>query len=124
MTEALGFDSPRRGNTMKLTLVVAAIAGALTIFASSASAETGMQFYNQCGTGVTGGFLNRPFCHGYVMGFFDALSATGAICHGPGVEDTQIMIVVQDWLRSHAANLQYPAHVMIRNAMVNAWPCR
>lgn len=108
---------------MRTVLAAAALLGTLALSAP-ASAESGMQFYNQCGTGAEAGFFNRPYCHGYLTGFFDAMSATGTICHGPDINDTQIVMVVQNWLRFHAADLQHPAHLMIRNAMLNAWPCR
>ncbi|MGO8713784.1 MAG: Rap1a/Tai family immunity protein [Rhizomicrobium sp.] len=85
--------------------------------------ESGMQFYNQCGTGFGAGFANRAFCHNYILGFADGLGSVGRICPGPGTTDTQIVIVVQNWLRSHARNLNAPASLMVRNALLNAWPC-
>jgi hypothetical protein len=109
-------------------LACAALAAAVT-FASPTMAfnENGMGFYDQCGTGAEAGFFNRPFCHGYLSGFYDALAATGKVCPpgGVGPNDTQVVMVVQDWLRKFAANLNIrPANVMVRNAILNAWGCR
>jgi hypothetical protein len=113
---------------MKLAIAAATFAANLLI-ASPALAfnGSGMGFYNQCGTGAEAGFFNRPFCHGYLSGFYDALAATGKVCAPGGVapDDTQVVMVVQNWLRTYAANLQTrSADVMIRNAILNAWGCR
>ena len=112
---------------MKIAIASAAFAAGLLI-ASPALAfnGSGMGFYNQCGTGAEAGFFNQPFCHGYLSGFYDALAATGKICAPGGVapNDTQVVMVVQNWLRAYAANLQIrPANVMIRNAILKAWGC-
>ena len=112
---------------MNLAIATAALAVSLTI-ASPAFAfnGSGMRFYNQCGTGAEAGFFNQPFCHGYVGGFYDALAATGQLClaRGAAPSDTQVVMVVQNWLRTYAANLQVrPANIMIRNAILNAWGC-
>ncbi|HTT82793.1 MAG TPA: Rap1a/Tai family immunity protein [Rhizomicrobium sp.] len=112
---------------MKSAVAFAALAAGF-LFTSPALAydESGMGFYNSCGTGAEAGFFNRPFCHGYLSGFYDALAATGKVCPQGGIapNDTQIVMVVQNWMRTYAANLNSrPAHIMIRNAILNAWGC-
>lgn len=109
---------------MQLTLASAAIAAMIAITIPAHANESGMDFYNQCGTGAEAGFFNRPFCHGYLSGFYSALAATNQVCPRSIPTDTQVVMVVQNWLRSHAANLGAPAHLMIRNAILNAWGCR
>jgi hypothetical protein len=108
---------------MKFTLASAAIAGMIATIAP-ACAQTGMDFYNQCGTGAEAGFFNRPYCHGYLSGFYSALAATSQLCPQSTPNETQVVMVVQDWLRTHAATLDAPAYFMIRNAILHAWGCR
>ena len=108
---------------MKRLLSAAALVSAVA-FCTPASAANALQFYDSCGTDVEAGFVNRPYCHAYLEGFFDAMSATSQICPSSDVNVSQIVIVVQYWLRSHSTTLKYPAHVIIRNAMINEWPCR
>jgi len=84
---------------------------------------SGFNFYNQCGNAFAAGFANRAFCHSYLMGFADALSQDRAICFS-NINDVQVVMVVQNWLRNHPAYLQNPAAFMIRNAMINTWRCR
>jgi len=105
-------------------LILTAIA-AIFSFSAQAQAQTGWDFYQRCGTGAEAGFLNRDFCHAYVAGFYDALAATGRVCTSVPPNDTQLVMVVQNWLRGHAAVLnQHPAHFMIRNAIMSSWGCQ
>lgn len=91
---------------------------------SHAQTRNGMAFYNQCGTAFGAGFANRSFCHNYLSGFAAALQSTGQICMQRGTTDVQIVMVVQNWLRSRPQNLGNPANIMIRNALLDAWPCQ
>jgi hypothetical protein len=115
--------------TMRNVLAVIAIAGSAILASSSSSSAfvgSGFDFYRKCGTGFEAGFAHREFCHAYLQGFYDALGAERRVC-SPGagpVVDTQVVMVVQSWLRAHANNMgNVPADVMIRNALVSAWPC-
>ncbi len=109
---------------MKLMLAAASIA-AIVATATPATAQTGWNFYQRCGTGAEAGFFNRGYCHDYLSGFYDAMAASHQICANVPPNDTQIVMVVQDYLRSHAAVLQNaPYHVMIHNAVLSAWGCR
>jgi hypothetical protein len=110
-----------------LALASAAImACGLSLLPSPSHAQTwnGMAFYNQCGNAFQAGFANRAFCHTYLLGFAAALQSTGQICMQRGTTDVQIVMVVQNWLRFHAQNLGNPANIMIRNALLQAWPCQ
>ena len=102
----------------------ATIAAALAVMSTPSSAQSnGMNFYNQCGSAFDAGFAHRAYCHNYLWGFAEALQASGQICMQPGTTDVQVVMVVQNWLRFHAQNLNRPAPYMIRNAMMNGWPC-
>lgn len=102
---------------MKLTLVSAAIAGIIAMTIPAYAQKQGMDYSNQCESG----FSNRPFCYGYVTGFFYALEANGQVCPRGVPDNAQMVAVVEKWLRWHNAG---PPKLNIRNAMLNAWGCR
>ena len=107
---------------MKKKMIGIAAVTLLTLTGAT-RADSGMDFYRMCGTGLTAGFLNRDYCHGYLWGIAVGLHESRQICMQPGTTDTQVVMVVQDWLRAHPQNLNRPANYMIRNALVAAWPC-
>lgn len=108
---------------MKRTLTLAAIAATVAL-ASPANAQSGWNFYQRCGTALTAGFLDRPYCHDYLSGFYDALAATGAICTPYAPNDTQLVVAVQNWMRNRPGYLNSPYHLMIRDALLASWGCR
>jgi hypothetical protein len=97
--------------------------GLIVLSTAPAPAQTGMDVYKKCGNAFTGGFLHRGACHGYVAGIASGLAATGKICLPTGVTEEQLFLVGQGWLRSHPANLNRPAAVMISNAFIASYPC-
>ena len=100
---------------------LAAVLVALCV--SPTYAQTGMDVYKKCGNAFTGGFLHRGACHGYVAGIASGLAATGKICLPSGASEEQLFLVAQSWLRSHPANLNRPAAVMISGAFIASFPC-
>ena len=106
---------------MKLSSILCAALIALS--ALPARAQTGMDVYKKCGNAFTGGFLHRGACHGYIAGIASGLAATGKICLPTGVTEEQLFLVGQSWLRSHPAELQRPAAVMITTAFIASFPC-
>ncbi|HTT82385.1 MAG TPA: Rap1a/Tai family immunity protein [Rhizomicrobium sp.] len=100
-------------------LIVASFA-----LAAPASAYTGMEFSQQCGNGPPRALLDSPFCHGFLLGFYDALAASGQMCPRKRPTDRQIATTVQNWLRFRAGHPGNPTGYMIRNALVHAWGCR
>jgi hypothetical protein len=105
-----------------------ALAGAL-IAASVAvtnppEAYTGMDYSQQCGNGPPGIVLDSAYCDGYLVGFYDALAASGMMCRRRPPTDRQIAGVVQNWLRRHSTHPGNPTGYMIRNGLLRAWGCR
>lgn len=101
-----------------------AIAAALFLSAGApASAATGMDLFNTCGTGFKAGFLNRDGCHGYILGMMNGLAAAREICVPPGTVDTQGVMVVQAFMREHPERLSEEENQMVTEALERAWPC-
>jgi Rap1a immunity proteins len=95
----------------------------LAMAVSGASADTGNDLYQKCGNGFTAGFLNRGECHGYITGVANGLASTHAICFGPGVTDTQVVMVVQEYMKAHPELLNQNATSIIGQALTSAFPC-
>ena len=104
-------------------VVVSTLIAAFLVGASPADAYTGMEFSQQCGNGPSVVFLDSPFCHGFLLGFYDSLAASGEMCPHKRPTDSQIARVVQNWLRFHGNRAANPTGYMIRNALVHAWGC-
>jgi general secretion pathway protein G len=111
--------------------ILIGLAGALAIAAagastSPASAQTAMDFYSRCGNGMTAGVLNRGYCHSYVTGLVNGLVAggSGLVCLPAGVTDTQLVMVVQNYMRSHPERLNQSATAVIGQAVTGAFPCQ
>lgn len=102
---------------MRLTLAGVAIAGMIAITVPAYAQSQGMDFANQCDPG----FANRPFCYGYVTGFFYALEANGQVCPRGIPDNAQIAAVVARYLRWHNGG---PPKFNIRAALLDKWGCR
>jgi hypothetical protein len=108
---------------MKFALASILIAASF-IAAAPATAYTGMEFSDECGAGMRGQLLNDPFCHAYLLGFYDALAASGEMCPRKRPTDARIAGAVQNWLRFRGNHQTNPMGYMIRNALTHAWGCR
>ena len=108
---------------MKLTLSSAAIAAMLAIVPAHAQdVSTGMGFYENCRPAPTNKIL-PAFCKTYIAGFASGLSYGHVACFPAGVSPDQLELVVTDWMRAHPAQLNQAPERMMRNALVDAWPC-
>jgi len=67
------------------------------VYASTVKTE---QLAATC-AGTAGRPLEQNFCTGYVLATYDALSASKAICPGPGASTLQVMAVVRKYLAEH-----------------------
>jgi hypothetical protein len=101
----------------------ALLAASLAV-AKPPEAYNGMEYAQQCGNGPPAIVLQNPLCHGYLLGFYDALAASGLMCPRKPPADGQIATVVQTWLRRHSVHPGNPTGYMIRNALIRAWGCR
>jgi hypothetical protein len=107
------------------TLAVALAFAAACTLTPPAHAQTAMNFYKKCGNGMTAGFLNRGYCHSYVTGLVNGIVASrvGLICLPRGVSDTQLVMIVQAYMRAHPERLNISANGIIEQAVTTAFPC-
>jgi hypothetical protein len=95
---------------------------------NAAHAESAMSFYNACGSSFMAGFANRGYCHGYIVGLAQGL-VIGRIgnapraCYSQGVNDQQLVLVVQQYMKAHPAKLNEPVAKLITEALADAFPC-
>lgn len=117
---------------MKLWAIVAGIALVLAVAPAHANPTfkiTGSQFYRLCtNPPPERGAQVEAACVLYVSGVADGLQLDGKVCPGPYIRPPQLFPVALNWLRTRLRNPRvngnYPASVMIRNGLVNAFPCR
>jgi general secretion pathway protein G len=85
-----------------------------------------MDYFSKCGNGMKAGVLNRGYCHSYVTGLVNGIIASGSglICLPGGVNDTQLVMVVQTYMRNHPEELNQSATAAIGQAVTSAFPCR
>ena len=101
---------------MRVTIIFTAAA---LLAANAAHAEPGMAFLKRCH-----GYAAPVFCGAYEHGYFDALAASGVICPAPTVALPQVMLMTERWMHDHINHLNAPVRLILRTAMLNAWPCR
>jgi general secretion pathway protein G len=112
----------KRFQSLGLACVLAIGASTLP---KAASAQSAMTFYQQCGNGWTAGILHRGYCHSYVTGLVNGLAARGGlICLPQGVTDTQLVMIVQAYMRSHPGQLNRSANAVIAESVTLTYPCR
>jgi len=111
---------------MRIVSLLGALLVAGLPAATPARAQTAMDYYSQCSNGMTAGVLNRGYCHSYVTGLVNGLIASGSglICLPQGVTDTQLVMIVQNFMRSHPERLNQSATAVIGQAVTRAFPCR
>jgi hypothetical protein len=111
----------------KLLLVVTLVAFPVGQKATSRSKETSVVFW-------TGNSLNehenstvafdQAEAMGYIIGVSDALSGEGLICSSEHVTVGQTQAVVSKWLQEHPADWHLSAESLVKNALVDAFPCK
>lgn len=109
----------------RLTLVSTLLSLAIIHPASADSFINGNDLYEQC-------LKPSPvFCQAYVMGIAEVISkGTDAmkvggmmICLPQGTNTRQLMDVVTASLRDSPEQRTTPAHYLVMNALLKAWPC-
>jgi len=98
---------------------------AASTFPRAANAQSGTMLNQRCGNAWTAGFVNRGYCHSYITGLVNELAASrSAICLPPVVTDTQLVMIVQAYMRDHPAQLNATANAIIARAVASVYPCR
>ncbi len=68
-------------------------------------------------------YQERAYCTGYIVGAANTLSDTRVICIG-GIKYGQLKKVVKKYLTNNPELLHYNADILVRNALVKAFPCK
>jgi len=63
------------------------------------------------------------WCSGYISGASDTLRSTGVICLA-GIKYGQVRKVVEKYLRNYPELLHHNADILVKNALVKAFPCK
>ncbi len=108
---------------MRIVSLLGALLVAGLTAATPVRAQTAMNFYSQCSNGMTAGVLNRGYCHSYMTRLVNGLIASGSVCLPAGVTDTQLVMIVQNYMRSHPERPNQSATVVIGQAVPGAFPC-
>jgi hypothetical protein len=104
-----------------IRLASAILVAALSMLAVNAKADTGLDFYNSCSNWFTAG-LNHSYCHGNALAWADFYAGRREICLN-GVQEQQIFLVVQTYMRNHPEQLQHEASQVVESALDQAFPC-
>ena len=65
------------------------------------------------------------FCTGYILGVFDTLSRTGAICPSPGKASTaEVIAAPRKYMRKYHKKWSNAPAFVVRDALREAFPCK
>jgi hypothetical protein len=67
--------------------------------------------------------LAGDFCAGYIVGVWDALSLSGAVCGVEGFSTEQAVAVGRKYLGDHPERWNTPPVVLLRDAFTATFPC-
>ena len=112
---------------MKHILPMAAALVALGSFAGTAKAQFGGPIANRCfasWSGTTQAPYNQGWCDGYLSATYNALHSVKKACpNGGGPSLPQLKLITAKWMVNHAEQLNRPVPDMLRNALIDAFPC-
>lgn len=115
---------------MKLLIAAAIAAGtiAITGAAGAVNGDTGMDLWQRCRADWRGEITaNHPLCAAYIAGFAGGLGSVRKICppFDSGIVGVdQLGLVANEWMRSHPGQLSRSANSILRDALIDAFPCR
>jgi hypothetical protein len=83
---------------------------------------SGGEFFSLCANPPDHGAEVAAMCQVYVAGIADALQVEGHVCFGPRMTAQKLFATSLWWLESRPRE-GYPASLMIRNGLIEAFPC-